>query len=74
MKNAYEPKKSNVISKCFVIAFVDAAFVSIEPTIYLEHPGYLSASDELHEFPNVFEAKKFIQQHVQPGTRVSVAA
>jgi hypothetical protein len=75
MRNSQkEQTQSNVVSKCYVILFMSAGLVKVEPTIYLEYPEYVSSNDEVHEFKNVFAAKRFIQEHVQPGTRVAVAA
>ncbi len=74
MKNAYEPKKSNVVTKCFVVSSETGILTSVDPIIYLTRPEFLGPFEAVNEFKNVFDAKKFINKHVQPGTRVSVAA
>jgi hypothetical protein len=62
--------RSNVISTCYVIEDLD---LGAEPVIYLDRPVVGSEfAVKLHMYPNVFEAKAFIQKSIGTGVYISV--
>lgn len=72
--NENEGTVNNVVSTCYVISWQDHGMFSVETTIYLSYPNHVGPYEELHQFENVFDAKKYITSHVLPGTFIQIAA
>lgn len=61
-KKMKDQEKNNVVSTCWVMGRFGKTMVTVEPVIYLVKP--CGDTTICKEFSNVFEAKKFICDHV----------